>query len=110
METHIEKRVTGPYHAICSLYSVMPKHDLYRNRVQQSKELILNSVPQLIDSMENQPLLCTQVQGKIIKNDKNVVLYQPRSELSGSVICHLGEIDKEAPEILDRITIIGLDK
>ncbi|MDA9676126.1 aminotransferase class V-fold PLP-dependent enzyme [Pseudomonadota bacterium] len=109
IETQIDKKVTGPYHAICSLYGVMPQHNLYRSRVQQSKDLILKSMSLFIDSPTHQPLLCTQVQGKIIKNDDNVVLYQPRSSIAGSVICHLGEIDKENPEILDRIQIIGLD-
>ena len=110
IETQIEKKVTGPYHAICSLYGVMPQHNLYRSRVQKSKDLILNSMSQFVDSSSNQPLLCSQVQGKIIANDDNVVLYQPRSSIAGSVICHLGEIDKENPEILDRIKIIGLDQ
>ena len=53
----------------------------------------------------NQPLLCTYLEGKIIPNDNNIILYSPRSELSGSVVCHLGEVHKDKVDILQRIYV-----
>ena len=46
------------------------------------------TVPQVF-----QPLLCTHVKCRIkTKNSKKVVLYKPRNNLGGSVVCHLGEV------------------
>ena len=39
-----------------------------------------------------QPLLCTYVDAKIKTKNKKVILYQPRNNLSGSVVCHIGEV------------------
>jgi 2-aminoethylphosphonate-pyruvate transaminase len=46
----------------------------------------------LFYSEENQPLLCTRVNGKLTSLNPNVILYSPRVEISGSVVCHLGEV------------------
>ena len=40
---------------------------------------------------KNQPMLCTHVTKKIFVKKKNIILYQPRNNLKGSVVCHLGE-------------------
>lgn len=104
LETQTNKMVTGPYHAIASLYGVMEKHDIYRKRVIQSKKLVLERWANLV-RQENQPLLCTYLDGEVIKNDPNIVLYSPRSELPGSVICHFGEIHSDKLSICDRISV-----
>jgi 2-aminoethylphosphonate-pyruvate transaminase len=36
--------------------------------------------------------LCTHVRCKITSNNKNVILYKPRNNIGGSVVCHLGEV------------------
>ena len=54
----------------------------------------------------NQPLLCTYVTKKIFSNKKNLILYTPRNQLDGSVVCHIGEVhlkDKAKGEILNHI-------
>ena len=38
-----------------------------------------------------QPNLCTHVKLKIKKKSKNVILYKPRNNIGGSVVCHIGE-------------------
>ena len=105
LETQINKMVTGPYHAIASLYGVMNNHDQYRKRVIQSKKEVLAKWPHLVRD-KNQPLLCTYIEGEINPNDNNIVLYSPRSELTGSVICHFGEIHYDQVELCNRISII----
>jgi hypothetical protein len=46
----------------------------------------------LIYQKENQPLLCTAINKKIIRKSKNVILYYPREKSqANSVFCHLGE-------------------
>lgn len=104
INTHLNKMVTGPYHAIASLYGVMPFHDLFLKRVVESKECVLKKWNNLVRK-ENQPLLCTYIEGEVIPNDKNIVLYSPRSELAGSVICHFGEIHYNQINIDKRISI-----
>ena len=104
LATHAGKMTTGPYHAIASLYGVIPKHDTFRQRVVNSKNAILEQYKSIVRD-SNQPLLCTYLEGEIVPNDDNVVLYSARSELSGSVICHFGEIHSDVVNIKNRISI-----
>ena len=104
IETHINKMVTGPYHTIASLYGVMPIHNILRERVSKSKTAVIKKWNDIVRK-GNQPLLCTYIEGEVIPNDKKIVLYKPRSKLTGSVICHFGEIFHDKLEILERITV-----
>tara|TARA_Y100000590_G_C15732439_1_gene1017503 strand:- start:1056 stop:2342 length:1287 start_codon:yes stop_codon:yes gene_type:complete len=104
LETHRNKLVTGAYHAIASLYGVIDIHDRLKQRVVNSKNLVLKKWPKLVRK-DNQPLLCTYLEGAVLANDDNIVLYTPRSELKGSVICHFGEIHYEEVNLLDRISL-----
>ena len=105
LNTQICKMTTGPYHAIASLYGVIDKHNMLKQRVIESKKLILERYPDIVRA-SNQPLLCTYLKGKVVPNDNNIVLYSPRSDLSGSVICHFGEIHTKFTNIVNRITIL----
>ena len=40
----------------------------------------------------NQPLLCTKVSCNVFSNDPKAILYKPRTNDPGSVVCHLGEV------------------
>ena len=104
LDTQKNKMTTGPYHAIASLYGVIEKHSIFRQRVINSKNCILKKYKN-IARKDNQPLLCTYLEGEVVPNDDNIVLYSPRSELSGSVICHFGEIFQDMVEIDKRISI-----
>ena len=93
LNTHVEKKVTGPLHSICSLSEVLPKHDEFRSSVIINKDYFTKKFKDdLFYSEENQPLLCTRVNKKLISPNPNVILYSPRVEISGSVVCHLGEV------------------
>ena len=104
LETHKSKTVTGPYHAIASLYGVIDKHNILKQRVKNSKKEALDKWSNLVRK-DHQPLLCTFLQGKIEKQDDNIVLYVPRSELTGSVLCHLGEVHTDVINLTDRIIV-----
>jgi len=104
LDTQINKMVTGPYHAIASLYGVMNHHHILKERVKNSKERVLEKWNKLVRK-DNQPLLCTYLEGEVMPIDNNIVLYSPRSELSGSVICHFGEIHSNQVNIDSRINI-----
>jgi 2-aminoethylphosphonate-pyruvate transaminase len=106
IDTHKNRLVTGPYHAIASLYGVMDVHQSIKERVRKSKNYVMNRWSEFIRSAENQPLLCTYLDGQVYANDDSVVLYSPRSDLPGSVICHLGEIHHDSLEIGNRISIV----
>ena len=104
INTHKEKMVTGPYHAIASLYGVISNHSLFRDRVIKSKNKVLKNWKNFV-RQGNQPLLCTYLEGKVIPKDSDIVLYNPRSNLDGSVICHFGEIHSDRIRITERISI-----
>ena len=56
--------------------------------------------------IENQPNLCTLIDAKIKRKNRKVILYQSRGNISGSIICHLGEVHlkkKSRGKILDSI-------
>ena len=97
--------VTGPYHAIASLYGVIDNHDLYKKRIMNSKNYILTKYKEIVRP-NNQPALCTYLEGKLEALDDNIVLYSPRSRLSGSVICHFGEIHTSSINLDKRIKVI----
>lgn len=102
INTHINKKVTGPYHTICSLLNVLPKHNDFKNRVIESKaEFLKRMNNHLVFSLDNQPLLCTHVNRKVTPIDERVIMYQPRSNIEGSVVCHLGAINGQ--NVLDFI-------
>lgn len=93
LDTHINKQMTGPYHAICSLFHVLQHHQVYRNAVQKSKNNFLNRMSEfLVHDHNSQPLLCTHVSCSITSSDSRCILYQPRKLAAGSVVCHLGEV------------------
>jgi len=105
LETHHEKKVTGPYHILLSLYGSMAIHDTLRQRVIKSKQAVMDRFANYIPSQNNQPLLCTYFNGKVVPQDKNIVMYTPRSDLPGSIICHFGEIYQADVELTNRISI-----
>ena len=92
LSNHVEKKMTGPYHTIYSLYNVLKKYDDFRFTVLTNKKKFLIKMKNYLSlPIENQPLLCTHVTKKIFVGKKNIILYQPRNNLKGSVVCHLGE-------------------
>jgi 2-aminoethylphosphonate-pyruvate transaminase len=93
MATHVDKLMTGPYHSICSLADVLPKHDDFLAAVIENKQFFLAKMKNYLSlPISHQPLLCTHVTCKIKSRDPRVILYKPRSDLEGSVLCHLGEV------------------
>ena len=104
LNTQMNKMTTGPYHAIASLFGIINQHNILKQRVVNSKNAILNKYHDIVRE-NNQPLLCTYLEGEVLPNDDSIILYTPRSQLSGSVICHFGEIHNDIVNINDRITI-----
>lgn len=93
ISTHIDKRMTGPYHTIASLANVLPKHDFFKAAVTINKEKFLKDFKKwIVHPINYQPKLCTYVECKIESSSSKAVLYKPRNNLKGSVVCHLGEV------------------
>jgi aspartate aminotransferase-like enzyme len=87
-----EKKMTGPYHTIQSMHEVLKKFNKMRKAIIINKKRALKKYKsQLIYKSKNQPLLCTYTRKKIRSKNFKVLLYKPRLNLPGSVICHLGE-------------------
>ena len=94
IKNHLDKKMTGPYHAICSLDGILTDHQNFKSAVEVCKEQFLKRFETNVYFPKNmQPLLCTRVRGTIISSDPKAILYSPRSlELNESVVCHLGEV------------------
>ena len=107
---HLERKMTGPYHIIYSLYGVLKKYDDFKHAVYINKRNFCKKMESYLSLPKiNQPLLCTHVEKKIFSRKKNVILYKPRNNLAGSIVCHLGEahLKKMAKgKILDNLYIL----
>ncbi|MDA7766415.1 hypothetical protein N8977_02325 [Alphaproteobacteria bacterium] len=92
INNHLQKRMTGPYHAIASLSDVLPVHDKIRESVVLNKSAFLKKMENFLTVEKDlQPLLCTHVSCEISTNDNSVVLYKARNNKGGSIVCHIGE-------------------
>jgi aspartate aminotransferase-like enzyme len=109
--SHLEKLMTGPYHAVCSLVEVLPHHEDFRAAVVENKrEFTRRTQAHLTLPPSHQPWLCTHVDCEIKGRDPRAILYKPRSNIGGSVVCHLGEahLGRTAKgDILDGLEIPG---
>ena len=93
INSHIKKKMTGPYHSIQSLEKVLDKHKNFVHSVEVNKKKFLSIFKdRLIYHIKNQPLICTYADCKLSTKDRRVIFYEPRINLKGSVVCHLGEV------------------
>ncbi|TKG96956.1 hypothetical protein EYV94_00580 [Puteibacter caeruleilacunae] len=96
INTYKNKMTTGPYHAICSLYSISQDFGNIRTRVRASKRVFMERYSdRVVLDDEHQPGLCTMVKVDDFSVNKGVK-YSPRSVKPGyAVICHLGDMFTE---------------
>lgn len=93
LTSHFEKRMTGPYHTIMSLFHTLSRHDELKYSVVANKNRCLSKFEDnLLYPPDSQPLLCTGLAGKIRSSHPRAVLYSPRGRFEHSVVCHLGEV------------------
>ncbi len=93
INNHINKKMTGPYHIIYSLYEILKNYNDFKYSVLINKRKFIKKFSNLIlYPKKNQPLLCTYTKKKIFTKKNNIILYQSRAKIPGSVICHLGEV------------------
>ena len=111
INTHLNKLMTGPYHAICSLDNVLKKHSDLKLSVIANKKKFLKRMNKFLTISPNyQPLLCTHVNCKITSKNKKVILYKPRNDIKGSVVCHIGEVhlsNSARGKIIDNLKILN---
>jgi len=107
--SHRQRLMTGPYHAILSLDEVLQDYASFRPAVVNNKQIFTELASKhLIYPSTHQPLLCTKINAKVYSKNPAVVLYAPRGSAEGSVICHRGEahLKNEAKgEIFSQIEI-----
>ena len=105
LQNHIDKKMTGPYQILYSLEKVLEKHSDIKYSVIINKKKFMNKMKNFLTvPNENQPNLCTHVKKIIKSRSKKAILYTPRNNIGGSVVCHIGEahLGKNARgEILD---------
>ena len=107
---HLEKKMTGPYHAICSLDGILKDYKNFSYSVKLNKKIFMKKMREfLLYPNKNQPNLCTLINKKVSSLNKNVVLYQSRANIKGSIVCHLGEVHLKRTskgKILDYLSIL----
>ena len=92
INTHINKKLTGPYHTIGSLYYVLKNYEKFKKSVKKNKiKFLKDNEKYLVYPTKNQPLLCTYSKNKFFNPKKNIVIYESRKKIQGSVVSHLGE-------------------
>jgi 2-aminoethylphosphonate-pyruvate transaminase len=90
LRTHLERGVTGPYHAVCSLAGTLPRLDVIRRIVAEERERFVARYPELLVwPAEHRPLLCTQLSRPVALPWANAVSYTPRLATDGMIVCHL---------------------
>ena len=100
LNMHKNKGVTGPYHTILSLYGVLNNYEKYLNRLNAWHTYFLEVFKDnIVYDIFSQPKLCTLLNKEIKYLKKNPVPYQPRINIKGSVICHIGQIHNELNKI-----------
>lgn len=109
INSHIQKKMTGPYHPIQSLDKILDNHKNFVESVKINKFKFLKIFSnKLIYNSIHQPLICTYANCRLTSADKRVIFYKPRINLKGSVVCHLGEAhlgNKAKGAILNKIYI-----
>ena len=102
INTYINKLTTGPYHAICSLYSISNDFNKIRIAVEKSKEIFLAKYAnRVIYAPKYQPKLCTLLRSNNFSINKGVK-YEPRTVKPGHVVvCHLGDMFTHTDNIGD---------
>ena len=109
LNSHINKKMTGPYHIIYSLFDVLKKHSEYLESVKINKKIFTKRMENYLSQAPiYQPNLCTHVKIKVRAKNKNVILYKPRNDIGGSVVCHIGEVHlgkKSKGKILNNLKI-----
>ncbi len=92
LQNHIDKKMTGPYQILYSLEKILEKHSDIKYSVIVNKHKFMKKMKNFLTvPKENQPNLCTHVDKIIKTKSKKVVLYSPRNDIGGSVVCHIGE-------------------
>lgn len=93
LTNHLEKKMTGPYHSICSLYEILKNYNDFSYAVKINKKIFLKKMKNFLSYTNyHQPNLCTLINKKIKAKKNNIILYQSRADINGSVVCHLGEV------------------
>jgi len=99
--------MTGPYHAICSLVNVLQNHHKFKQSVIINKNKIMKSMSKnIVFNKKYQPLICTQLNKKVLSMNKKTIFYKPRIDIKGSIVCHLGEVhlkNKAKGAIIDNL-------
>ena len=110
LDSHIDKKMTGPYHSICSLYETLKNHNNLKFSVEENKKVFMKRFQKYINiSKINQPLICTYTSCDLHASSQKVILYKVRDLIRGSIVCHLGEVhlsNKSKGKIVDLLKSI----
>ena len=107
INSHINKKMTGPNSTIQSLDFVLKKYSKFKKSVLINKELFQKQFKKyIVYPKKYQPMICTLINKKI-KQSKNLIIYKPRISNKGTLVFHLGEghLEKNFGNIIKYIKI-----
>ena len=91
--SHLNKKMTGPYHILQSMDLVLKRYKYFSESVIiNKKKFILKYKNFLKYDKKYQPVICTYISKKLEPKNKKTLLYSPRIKSDGSVVSHLGEV------------------
>ena len=73
LTSHLDRKMTGPYHAITSLAGVLSEHKSFREAVVINKINFRKDGKYITLPIKNQPLLCTKVSCEIFSKDPKAI-------------------------------------
>ena len=85
--------MTGPYHSIASMDLILKDYYFFQRSVLKINRNFLKNFKDFLKYTFLINLIFALMSiVKIKANDDRAILYNPRSNLGGSVVCHLGEV------------------
>ena len=111
LDTHVERRMTGPYNQMQYLHGIMSRHAELVATVSRNKGAAIQRFQKVLTNETNrEPKICTAINVKVETKDARVILYSPRLAGKGSILSHLGEVhlrSEATGQILNFLEVVG---
>ncbi len=110
INNYLNKKITSPSHAICSLYTISKNFESIKQNVKASKQIFIKKYSdRILRNSKQQPISCTIIKAENISLKKGVS-YKPKSVKKGqTVISHLGNMFTLENEIGDIYNNLKID-
>ncbi len=110
INTYLNKKVTSPYHAICSLFTVSKNFESIKQNAKASKRIFIDKFPdRILRDSKQQPISCTLIKAKKVSLKRGIAYNAKSIEKGQAVISHLGDMFTVKNEIGDLYDNLNID-